>query len=102
MRGADDPGSIVHRDRVGTHRLARAHDPEAGSNVVAETFLRFKGLEPPVIIVTDVGRALDKPDYATRMYMALTRALPTVRIIDTREALLRELILGPLIRSAKS
>jgi DNA helicase IV len=74
----------------------RAHDAEAGTNVVAETFLRFKGLERPAIIITDISLALDKPDYQKRMYIALTRALSTARIIDTRDSLLCDPFLCPL------
>jgi hypothetical protein len=65
----------------------RAHDPGAGTNVVVETFLRFKGLERPAIIITDVSLAIDKPDYKKRMYIALTRALSTARIVDTRNSI---------------
>jgi len=96
LRGATEPSSIVHMERIGSHRIVRAHDPGAGSNVVAETFLRFKGLERPAIIITDISLALDKPDYQKRMYIALTRALSTARIIDTRDSLLCDLFLRPL------
>lgn len=96
LRGAAEPGSIVHRESIGTRRVVRAHDPETGKNVVAETFLRFKGLERPAIIITDVSLAIDKPDYRKRMYIALTRALSTARIIDTRDSLLCDPFLGPL------
>jgi hypothetical protein len=96
LRGAAEPGAIVHRERIGTHQVVRADNPEAGSSVVTETFLRFKGLERSAIIITDVGLALDKPDYRKRMYIALTRALSTVRIIDTRDSLTRDPILRPL------
>jgi DNA helicase IV len=95
LRGAAEPGAIIHREQIGTHRVLRADSPEAGSNVVAETFLRFKGLERSAIIVTDVGLALDKPDYRKRMYIAITRALSTVCIIDTRDSLTRDPILRP-------
>ena len=61
-----------------------------------ETFLRFKGLERPAIIITDVHLAIEKTDYAKRMYIALTRALATVCIIDSRDALLRDPILRRL------
>jgi len=96
LRGAAERGSIVHRQAIGAHRLARAHDEPAGSNVVGETFLRFKGLERPAIIVTDLNLAIGKPDYRKRMYIALTRALSTVRIVDTRAALAQDPFLAPL------
>lgn len=95
LRGGAQPESIVHRQKIGTHRVVRAHDPDAGSHVVAETFLRFKGLERPAIIITDISLASGKPDYRKRMYIALTRALSTARIIDTRDSLLRDPFLSP-------
>jgi hypothetical protein len=96
LRGAAESESIVHRERIGTHRVVRAHDPDAALNAVVETFLRFKGLERPAIIITDISLALDKPDYQKRMYIALTRALSTARIIDTRDSLLGDPLLRPL------
>ncbi len=98
LRGAAQPGSIVHSNRIGTHRTVRALDPEAVSNIVAETFLRFKGLERPAIFITDFHLALDCEDFNKRMYIALTRALSTVRIIDARESLLQDPIVSSLFK----
>lgn len=98
LRGAAEPESIIYRKRLGTHSIVRAHDDEAPTNVVAETFLRFKGLERAAIVVTDVGLALDKPDFSKRMYIALTRTLSMVRIIDTGEALNRDQILAAILK----
>ncbi len=64
--------------------------------MVAETFLRFKGLERPAIIITDLSLAISKPDYKKRMYIALTRALSTVRIVDTRNSVSCDPFLRPL------
>jgi len=82
--------------------VVRAHDPEACSSVVAETFLRFKGLERPAVIITDLRLAQGKPDYAKRMYISLTRTLSVVRIIDTRNALVRDPEFSPLQESRAS
>ena len=97
LRGAAETGSIVNLEKLGIHRVVRAVDPEGKSHVVVETFLRFKGLERPAIIITDVHLAIEKTDYAKRMYIALTRALATVCIIDSRDALLRDPILRPFV-----
>ncbi len=97
LRGAGEPGSVVHHAQLGSHAVIRADQPEANSNVVVETFLRFKGLERPAIIVADLGLALEKADYSKRMYIALTRALSIVRIIDTGDSLARDPILRPLL-----
>jgi hypothetical protein len=41
--------------------------------IVADTFLRFKGLERPFVILCELGLGGD--GYAVRMHIALTRAL---------------------------
>ena len=94
LRGASTTGSIVQKDKVGSHLVARAADPGAADCVVVESFLRFKGLERPGIIVTDLHSALGRPDYGKRMYIALTRALLTVRMVDAREDMLRDPVLA--------
>jgi superfamily I DNA and RNA helicase len=83
LRGRGPKDSIVHLDRIGRHRVVRADDPEMGDHVVCDTFLRFKGLERPVIIVTDV-EGVDEERRGVRMYIALTRALDVVRIVSQR------------------
>ncbi len=50
------------------------------------------------MVVAEIRRALGKPDYLRRKYIALTRALTTVRIVDKRDALLCEPILGAILR----
>jgi hypothetical protein len=97
LRGSGEPGSIVHQGKLGTHAVKRADQPDANSNVVVETFLRFKGLERPAVIITDVGLAVEKPDYSKRMYIALTRALSAVRFVDARDPLARDPILRTLL-----
>lgn len=47
--------------------------------LVADTFLRWKGLERPAIIVVDVDPGL--ASLRTRMHIALTRALVAARVI---------------------
>jgi hypothetical protein len=55
--------------------------------VVADTFLRFKGLERPAVVITDLH--LVKGATAVRMHIALTRALDTARVVASRDALAR-------------
>lgn len=62
----------------GTIPACHADANEAASSVVVETFLRFKGLERPFVIVAELGGA-HVTHYETRMYIALTRA--TVKAI---------------------
>ncbi len=67
---------------LGGHALALADDPTASERVVADTFLRFKGLERPYVIVTELeaGRS---SKYATRMHIATSRATVELVIVAT-------------------
>jgi hypothetical protein len=57
-----------------------ADHPEMEERLVADTFLRWKGLERPAIIVADVP-AEGLRRFGTRMHIALTRALVAARIV---------------------
>jgi len=70
-------------DRIGPFEVVRADDPLAGQHVIADTFLRFKGLERPWIIVTELTRATDR--YDVRMHVALTRATVSCVVVATHE-----------------
>ena len=59
--------------KLGSTTLTHAASPEAGRSVVVETFLRFKGLERPFVVVTELG-GTHVTHYETRMHIALTRA----------------------------
>jgi DNA polymerase III delta prime subunit len=74
--------------------IARADDDDAHDKLIADTFLRFKGLERKAIIVVDLEVDLTKR--AKRLYIALTRALTTVRVVATREAIDAD----PVLRAA--
>lgn len=68
-------------ERIGDRDVVRADDPRAREQVVADTFLRFKGLERPWVIVTELG--LGASEYETRMHIALTRATVGCLIVAT-------------------
>jgi hypothetical protein len=87
LRGQTSPDAIVHRGALGRHRLVRADDPAVPDHVVADTFLRFKGLERPAILITDLRLVEDHA--AVRLHIALTRALDAARIVAPRDALAR-------------
>ncbi len=76
--------ALFGRDRLGTTRLVHADSPEAGANAVVETFLRFKGLERPFVIVTELGGE-HVTHYETRMHIALTRATVQAIVVTTPE-----------------
>ena len=93
LRGGSPPDSVIKQERIGRHRLVRADDPDAPRHIVVDTFLRFKGLERPAIIVTDLRLVQDKKN--VRMYIALTRALVTARIVAPADVLRSDSMLPP-------
>ncbi len=94
LRGQSSSDSVVHAASAGRHRLARADAPDAGDFVVADTFLRFKGLERPAIVIVDLDQVLEKSDLGVRLHIALTRTLVTAQILASRQALQRVAALG--------
>lgn len=74
--------------QVGPHPVVRADDPTAAEHVIADTFLRFKGLERPWIIVTELGLAPTR--YDVRMHIALTRATLGCVVVATPDDLGRD------------
>lgn len=76
---------LCARDRIGQTPVRRADAPDAGDHVVADTFLRFKGLERPLVLVVELDRG--KHRYDVRMHVALTRATVRCLVLATREAL---------------
>jgi hypothetical protein len=80
LRGQSAEGAIHHRERIGRHPFVLADDPAMEGSLVADTFLRWKGLERPAIVVADVSAGgLER--FGTRMHIALTRALVAARIV---------------------
>ncbi|MCA2977832.1 MAG: NERD domain-containing protein [Myxococcaceae bacterium] len=82
-------------DRVGSHRLVRADAPDAGQHVVMETFLRFKGLERPFVVVAEL-RGPHVTHYGVRMHIALSRATAQAIVVADAGALAAD----PLLRRA--
>ncbi|MFH2075254.1 MAG: hypothetical protein ABIJ57_07900, partial [Pseudomonadota bacterium] len=78
LRGSSEPENIVHQDNIGGHPIAKATAPDAGSRIICDTFLRFKGLERPAVIVTDLR--LVTSQYEKRMHIAASRAMSLLRI----------------------
>jgi hypothetical protein len=71
-------------ERIGAHRVVRADSPEAGEHAIADTFLRFKGLERHWVIVTELSAAADHR-YDVRMHIALSRATVGCVVVATGE-----------------
>jgi hypothetical protein len=78
-------GDCAH---IGPHAVVRADDPGAPEQLVADTCLRFKGLERPWILVTELELA--PTGYDVRMHIALTRATVGCTVIATPEELARD------------
>lgn len=85
---------LCAQDRIGPHAVVRADDPRATDHVIADTFLRFKGLERPWILVTELSLGTTRAD--VRMHIALTRATLGCVVVATAEELARDPRLGAL------
>ncbi|MFZ9889690.1 MAG: NERD domain-containing protein, partial [Myxococcota bacterium] len=84
---------LLGKERLGSHRLVPADDPHAGAHIVMDTFLRFKGLERPVVLVVEVEAGRSSV-YETRMYIALTRATVSARVFCLKERLSEDPLLS--------
>jgi hypothetical protein len=83
LRGQTVPGGAAALERVGDVSVVRVSDPSARDHVVADTFLRFKGLERPVIIVADLDLVEER--LGVRMHIALTRTLTRAIVVASKE-----------------
>ncbi len=86
LRGQLAEGTIPSRTQVGRHPIVRADDPAMETSLVADTFLRWKGLERPAIIVADLPEG-ELGQLDIRLNIAVTRAMAFVRFVGTNEAL---------------
>jgi len=86
-------------ERIGRHAVARADARDAHEQVVADTFLRFKGLERPWIVVTELSAGTTR--YDVRMHVALTRATVGCVVVATDEEIAGDARLGPLVAAAR-
>lgn len=84
-----EKSQLVELDTLGTHRLVRADAPDTDDRTIADTFLRFKGLDRPFIIITELVQGL-KMSYETRMHIALTRATVAAVIVCDEAAVQRD------------
>jgi hypothetical protein len=95
LRGRTHPESLTRLDRLGRHALVSADSAEMSEGIVADSFLRFKGLERPAVLVVDLGM-VDPAERAVRMHVALTRAMLTARIVAAREEVRADPVLSGL------
>jgi len=85
LRGLGARESVLHSPALAKHNPVRVEDEALEDHVVADTFLRFKGLERPVIVVTDLHLVTE--ELGLRMYIALTRALTAAIVVAPGEVL---------------
>ncbi len=90
---------VCATSRGGRSPVVRADDANAPSRGGADTFLRFKGLERPWVIVTKLGLAQGRAQYATRMHIALTRATVGSVVVATAEEIAADARLTALLEA---
>jgi hypothetical protein len=81
--------NLCTRSVIGDIPVVRVENAHAAGSVIADTFLRFKGLERPWVIVTELG--LGRTQYDVRMHIALTRATVGSVVVATVEDLTQDL-----------
>ena len=83
LRGQTAADAVFQQPAVGKYAIVHADHPEMERRLVADSFLRWKGLERPVVIVTDLQEPGVK-QHGVRAHIALTRALVAARMVGLR------------------
>lgn len=86
LRGKAAGGSEAGPPTFGQHSSVRADADDAEERLVADTFLRWKGLERPANIVTELPEE-ELSNLKVRLNVALTRATVAVRVVGSAAAL---------------
>jgi DNA helicase IV len=73
---------LLKQRTLGDVKVVRADAPDAADHVIADTFLRFKGLERPIVFVTELDA---EEKYDVRMHVALTRATLQAVVVATKD-----------------
>ena len=87
--------NIMHREKIGSRRIVHATDPDADSGIICDTFLRFKGLQRPAVIVTDLR--LVSSLYKKRMHMAISRTQSLLRIVGGESEIRKDPMLANFV-----
>lgn len=99
LRGANHGNWVASAHRIGDYHVVRADDPLADSRIVSDTFLRFKGLERPVVVITDLERVTSEAE--VRLHVALTRATVRAVIVAPAKTLAEHPILKDLLERTR-
>ena len=97
LRGMMYLGNIMHQKELGGCELAQATDLAGRDRVVCDTFLRYKGLERPVVIIADVKTEAER--YNVRMNIAVSRAFGVLRVVLPRRELEKDGVLRRVIEA---
>lgn len=95
LRGKSATDSILKKLNIPEIDCYSVDEVLADDHLIADTFLRFKGLERDAVIITDL--CPDQKNYATRMHIALTRSLVCARVVTTRNILSQDSVLSCLL-----
>jgi hypothetical protein len=87
LRGLGAEGSVLSSDALTKLGVVRADDSALVDHIVADTFLRFKGLERPAVIVVD-AHLVEGDDAGVRWFIAMTRALSVCVVVGVGELVL--------------
>jgi superfamily I DNA and RNA helicase len=91
--------NIMHQNKLGGREIKKATDPDADEHIICDSFLRFKGLERPVVIVTDLRYVSDK--YAVRMNIAISRAMSVLYIVGAEAEIEKDEVLRGIHLSSR-
>ncbi|HOD08614.1 MAG TPA: NERD domain-containing protein [Myxococcota bacterium] len=82
LAGRGAQGSITTAQKMfGGRSVLAADNKNAAKGLVADTYLRFKGLERAAVIVTDFHLSASKTNLPVRLFIAMTRAQDCLRIV---------------------
>jgi hypothetical protein len=95
LRGMMYPGNVMHNKTLGRCELAQATDLEHRDRVICDTFLRYKGLERPVVLIVDI--LTESSRYPVRMNIAASRAFGALRVVASSHELEKDPILCKVV-----
>lgn len=87
---------LLKHETLAGQRLVRADSPDASQHLIADTFLRFKGLERPFVILVELA-AGHASQYERRMHIAITRATSRLLVVATAADRAADARLAPLL-----
>ena len=87
--------NIMHLNELGGHKVCSSTSFDADTEIVSDTCFRFKGLERPAVVVTDLRLASNL--YERRMHLAVSRALSVLRVVGIEIDIQKDPVLSSLL-----